>query len=42
MDGTGTFIIILALLALARIFTTKKDLEKMVEEELREILREER
>lgn len=42
MDGTGTFIIILALLALARVFTSKEDLRRMSEEELKEILREER
>jgi hypothetical protein len=42
MDGTGTFIIILALLALARVFTTKEDIQKMVELEVSEILREER
>lgn len=40
MDGTGTFLIILALLALARIFTTKEDIRKMEEQEIREILKD--
>ena len=36
MDGYGTFIIIVGILALARIFTTKEDIRRMEELEARE------
>lgn len=40
MDGYGTFIIIIGLLALARLFTSKEDIRRMEEQEIREYLSE--